>query len=868
MTLNSFLLIIILTSQLPIIVHLHRIRESLRRGNVILSAAPGAGKSTALLLDLLCHLPTDGKKILVLQPRRVIVRALANYLSEQVGESVGQRIGYQIRGERKVSNHTRLEFLTEAILTRRLQNDPELSDIAVVVFDEFHERSVHSDFGLALAIESQTALREDLRLLVMSATLDMQLLTSLMPDAEHLTVEGRQFPITYNYCPMLAPVKNTRNKHWQQRDRLERFAASVVVNALEAHCEDILVFMPSVRSIQNTCDLILTTLSEQVSSLAVDVLPLYGALKRIDQQRAIAPSRADRRKVVVATNIAETSLTIDGIGVVIDSGLERRLEIDLRTGIEGLVTKSISQASAYQRAGRAGRLANGHCYRLWSKEAHGHLAKQSPPEITQIDVSPLVLQALAWGTQLSDLPLLTQPTNAQLTAAKHQLTWLQAIDDKGGLSRHGTELIQNPSSLRLAHMQIKISQDYPQSCSWAHAAVGIAAYLEVEQSKPRQDIASAYKQWLDGLDKTTFSRMAQSLQRQSINADMSIFKSISLMQVASCIALTYPDWIGFHLGHGKYKLSNGKQVVMTRNDRVENAQWLCIGGLKQSDTGDIYVTGYQIIAPEVEQKLLTPEYVTLISIKWNGDSQRFQRLQQTRLGEIVVKQRPLSFSGVKHGEDQNVKQEWFKVITDKGFSWLPLPPSAVSFLYRCRLAEKLCQRQAIMPFKGFSKQSLMDGIDEWLIPHLSQAISFEDLKRLDWQQLFCNRLTWDQQQWVSQHLPNQYELPSGDKLKLDYSQVAITADESIKGPTLAARMQLLFGLQATPTLAEGKLSITFELLSPAHRLLQTTQDLASFWQSDSYQAIKKEMKGRYPKHLWPDDPANTAATKQTKRHLV
>lgn len=855
-----------MTIQLPIIAHLSEIRESLTVGNVVLSAAPGAGKSTALLLDLLRHFPTEDKKILVLQPRRVIVRALSNYLSEQIGEPVGQRVGYQIRGETKVSKHTKLEFVTEAILTRRLQNDPELSDVAVVVFDEFHERSVHSDFGLALAMESQSALREDLRLLVMSATLDMQSLIALMPEAKHRIVEGRQFPITYDYCPMHSSTNTNRSNARFKRDALEHFVSSIVAAALDNYSEDILVFMPSVRSIQLTCGLVLKRLNQHSHSPQVDVLPLYGALSRAEQQRAITASAKGVRKVVIATNVAETSLTIEGVGVVIDSGLERRLEIDLRTGIEGLVTKPISQASAYQRAGRAGRLAAGHCYRLWSQESHSRMAEQSPPEITQCDVSDLVLHALAWGTQLSDLPLLTQPTSAQLAAAEQQLIWLDAIDDQGMLTRHGSQLLQYASSLRLAHMQIVVAQHHPQSSSWAHAAVGISTFLDSDKGKPNHDIVSAYLGWLDSVDRITYSRMEKSLQRQSIIASKHEFKAISLKQIATCLALTFPDWVACHLGQGKYKLANGKQGVISKNDIVENSQWLSIGGLRQSDTGTIQITLHQPIDDDLVQALIAPQYVIRSEMVWNDQKERFQRFEQTLFGEIVVQQRPLPLLSTNNGQEASVRQSWSKVITKKGFSWLPLSKAAAGFLCRCQIASRLCQRPALMPFSDFSEQALMSSLDEWLTPYLDNAHSFADLKQIDWQQLLSHRLEWEQQQWIKQHLPNQYELPTGDKVKLDYSQVVFAAGELKKGPVVAARMQLLFGLQVSPTLAEGRLPITFELLSPAQRPLQTTRDLTSFWRSDSYTAIKKEMKGRYPKHLWPDDPANTLPTHRTKKY--
>lgn len=855
-----------MTEQLPIISHLQRIRENLKVGNLVLSAAPGAGKSTALLLDLLHHFPTKGKRILVLQPRRVTVRALAQYLSDQLGESIGQQVGYQIRGESKVSSETKLEFVTEAILTRRLQADPELSDVALIVFDEFHERNVHSDFGLALALESQSALREDLRLLVMSATLDMQSLMSLMPDANHTIVEGRQFPITFEYRPLPASLDSNRSRGGWQRNALEQAITRITIEALDNHSDDILVFMPSIRAIQITCELLNKALDAHPLSAQVDVLPLYGALSRKEQQRAIAANTSDRRKIVVATNVAETSLTIDGIGVVVDSGLERRLEIDLRTDIEGLVTKPISHASAYQRAGRAGRLGPGYCYRLWSQESHSRLAEQAPPEITQRDVSDLVIHALAWGTSLSELPLLTQPTSAQLQAADKQLRWLGAVDEQSGLMKHGRELLNYPMSLRLAHMQITVAQRFPQSNSWATAAVAIAVFLEGFSGRSNRDITTTYFDWLDKVDSITFLRIERALKRQAKPLKKQDLRTISYEQITTCVTIVYPDWLGFHVGNGKYKLANGKQAMFTQENALAHPQWLCIGGLMKSHSGTIQITLHQAIDDALEKTLVTPQITTQNAMSWNTEKQRFQRFQETRLGEIIIQQQPLPFLKADQDSRTVLLQSWKSLIITNGFSWLPMGDSANNFLRRCRIAELLFRGDGITPFPDFSELGLIDSLDEWLIPYLENVKSVEDLKRINWKELLSNRLQWDQKSWIDQQLPNQFLLPTGDKVSLDYANVIVGEEGQFKGPIAAARMQLLYGLQDSPMLADGQLPITFELLSPAHRPLQTTSDLAKFWQSESYIAIKKEMKGRYPKHLWPDDPANTAPTKRTKKH--
>ena len=851
-----------MTKQLPIVPFLGKIRHALTRGNLIVSAAPGAGKSTALLIDLVKHAATVNAKILVLQPRRVIARALANYLAEQLGESVGKRVGYRIRGESKVSSQTQLEIITEAILTRQLQADPELTGVGIIVFDEFHERSIHSDFGLALALEAQGGLREDLRLLIMSATLDMQSLQTLLPEAEHVVVEGRQFPIDYHYRPLQTNASQHRFKsHASPQSVLEQFTVQVTCEAMTEHTADILIFMPSVRAVNSLCEQLSQHIARHPEWSNVIALPLFGAQTRAEQQRAITLDPDKRRKIVVATNIAETSLTIEGIGIVIDSGLERRVEIDIRTGIEGLLTKQISQASAHQRAGRAGRLAAGHCYRLWSAETQARLTEQTPPEITQRDVSDLYLHALAWGTKLADLPLLTAPSAAQLNAAYQQLLWLKAIDKDGALTRHGQAILGYPTDIRTAHMLVTVSKEY------AHVAAAVSVFLEGRAYAHNNDAISQFRFWWKSIDKASLNRITRLLQRRALHLQRDALDHVSEDQIALCLSLAHPDRIGFHLGHGKYKLANGKQAYLAEQDSVGQPQWLSIGGLRRADSGKILITLCQPIEQSALEQHLADEFGKQIKLLWHDEKQRFRRIEESNFGEIILKQAPLTLDPKTQIDDTEYQNAWAEVISRKGFGWLPLSDSAQRFMHRCRLAAKLCDAHGLEPFPELTELQLQESLAEWLLPHLQHCRNYDDLKRIDWLQILKNLLDWPQQQWLEKQLPTHYELPTGDNVKLDYSGILLEQDKVAKGPIAAARMPMLYGLQSTPLLADGKLPITFELLSPAQRPIQTTSDLGSFWQSESYQAIKKEMKGRYPKHLWPDDPANTLPTKRTKRSM-
>lgn len=844
-----------MSNNLPIHGFLETIQSALVSGDVILSAAPGAGKSTALLLHLLRVRRSKGK-ILVLQPRRVIVRALAAYLAAQLNEPVGKRVGYQVRGEHKTSREVQLEFITEGILARRLLKDPELSNVDVIVFDEFHERSLHADFGFALIREVQLALRNDLRLMVMSATLAAEDLQRALPEAQLIQVPGRQFAIDYRYRPIgLKPI---------QLNEL----VSVIVEALQQEQGDVLVFLPGQKEINRTIALLEKRLSTYTELAGATCMPLYGSLSKERQTRALKPSSSGERKIVLATNIAESSLTIDGTRIVIDTGLERVAELDLSTGIEFMRTQSISQASATQRAGRAGRTMAGVCYRTWSKEVQDRLRKQSEPEVLTRDVSDIALQALGWGSSLTELPLLTQPRQAQLDAAMGLLLQLGAVSDSQKLSSHGRALVDMPVNVRLANMLVRarsLQSDYP---SLLLAAAAIAALLW-DTSAPQNGVLREHiMNSLQSKDKRVIKSVSRYYKQLSCNIGPEQLTELSSADVAHALTLAFPDWLAKHLGDGQYKMANGKQAKLLNAERFGIPEWLVAADLFGSNQGVINITLAEPVAADELLNWCADDIMSEISFTWSNERKQFELRSIQQLGAIILSQAPVDKRLASETLNlEQLRSAWSAIIRKQGLAWLPMSASTWQLIYRVQIATQLCTREDIGTFPNFSSAYLLNTLDKWLLPFIDSHLGLRQLGELDFNNCLKSLLNWDQQQWLDRELPTRITLPTEDRLQLEYSALNQHAEQKITAPKIAARMQWFYGLTETPTLAEGKLPIQVELLSPAMRPLQTTTDLGAFWYSESYRQIQKEMKGRYPKHLWPDDPANTAPTKVTKRKM-
>ncbi|MBU2978601.1 ATP-dependent helicase HrpB [Alteromonas sp. C1M14] len=822
-------------SHLPASTLIPALVKALGGQNVIVGAPPGAGKSTVLPLALLEH---TSDKIILLQPRRVVVRNLATYLAAQLGESVGETVGYRIRGESKVSAHTRLEIVTEGVLSRRITQDPELSGVAAIVFDEFHERSIHSDFGLALALEVQEGLREDLSLVVMSATLDVEEITALIPQARLLTTEGRQFPVTEVY------IGNT-----EARETVSK-VVSVVANSLATDEGDILVFLPGAAMIRKVAQ----HLAANRASLDVMIHTLYGRMTKSEQDAAIKPDPRGRRKVILATNIAETSLTIEGVTVVVDSGLENAAKYHPATGLVQLTTQMISQASATQRKGRAGRLQAGKVYRLWSEEQQSRLARQPVPQIQREDISTLLLDALGWGTSLPEMALMTQPSQTQIELGLASLKAMNAVNAHHQITPYGKKLLAFPTSPALAHMlyQSQVLAASPDLENLPQVACFCAALAEESLALMSSKCLSEGIKTLDGGSQ---SRVLRQAKRYS--AKLSITLSMSLTALPSrllalCLALAFPQRVAFKRQQQEYKLACGRGAVMPQGERF-NDDWLVV--LSGQLTGsDVKIDVAEPIT-ETDLRLLYPDaFLSRTQVTFNAAKKQMEARKVVCFSAIVLSSEPVGkVSSKVWGE------AWYQQIRSLQMNDLPLSSSDLQWWYRYKLAcdLNLPQSQAYDEAPPWRQADTMVRLidAEVLTPRLTHCKQYDDLAKLPWSALCHESLPWSQQYALDSLLPPKLTVPGGEKRKLTYR-----ADGEV---LLSVRLQEMFGCNAPITLANGQKTVTVELLSPAGRPIQKTADLGSFWQG-SYFAVQKEMKGRYPKHRWPDRPMEATPGKSIK----
>ncbi|MBC3765150.1 ATP-dependent helicase HrpB [Neptunicella marina] len=799
--------------------------EALQHQDVILTAPPGAGKSTCLPLHLLTLPQYKTSKIIMLQPRRIAVRNIAMYLAEQLGESVGQTVGYRVRGEQKVSAQTRLEIVTEGVLLRQLQHDPELSSVSLVIFDEFHERNIFSDFSLALCLDVKQALRDDLRLLIMSATLDVQALQQFMPDAECLECEGRSYPVDIQYSPLGTSQK------------LADKVAQLCVQSVNNNSGDILVFLPGKADIQRCAEHLLSV------GINADVHQLYGELNKAQQQAALKP--AQHRKIILATNIAETSLTIEGIKLVIDSGLEKHASFDLNKGMTQLKTVRISQASATQRAGRAGRLSAGVCIRLWEKESHSRLAKDSTPDILTQDLSPFLLESLVWGTPIDDLSLLTQPTAAQLSHATQWLSQLSALDQQGRVTSHGRTLQQTSSHPTLANMLHQSKAMGEQAHSLACA---IAAIVESRDRASNQHgtVSGLLYQLQQNRQHPLWKEIHQWHARQNIS-----ITDWNLDAVALLLCLAFPHWIAQQRRAQSYLLANGCGAALNEQDPLTKHPYLVVvkaGWHEKKSDADIY------LAEPLDIHQFQLHFSTLIDTRqqceWVADKQQIIASEQAYFGKLK-----LGSAQIKAPSQSQCADIWHAVLEKQGLGFLPLSERCQQLIRRLAIAQ---QCEPALEWPDFDEQTLLAEKALWLLPYIQQYTSAKQLGNVDFYSLLLQRLDWQQQQHLQQHYPEKLALPTGENATVDYS-----ANGDV---TISARMQQFFGLLESPSIAQGRKKVIVELLSPARRPLQKTADLAGFWQG-CYQEVKKEMKGRYPKHYWPDNPAIAEPTTKTKKHM-
>lgn len=851
-------------SDLPICEVLEALKQTLReRHELVLQAPPGAGKTTVVPLALLGEPWLEGRKILVLEPRRMAARAAATRMAQLLGEEPGQTVGYRIRLDSCVSDQTRIEVITEGILTRQLQRDPGLENVALVIFDEFHERNLDSDLCLALALQGREMFREGppLKLLVMSATLDGDAVAQLLRDAPLLTSAGRQYPVTTRFG---AP--------YQLRNRIAAPTVQAVMHALESHQGSILVFLPGQREILEVARELNRLIGESGQERIL-IAPLFGSLSLKRQQQAIEPAGEGMRKVVLSTNIAETSLTIEDIQVVVDSGLVREALFDSATSMTRLTTRRISRASARQREGRAGRLGPGYCYRLWSEEQDMRLVAHATPELLQADLAPLALQLLSWGVdEPGELAWLDPPPKPALQQGLEVLETCGAVfrnlDGRFQLTPQGVRMAQMPLHPRLAHMLLVGSDINAQETACLLAAIlSERNPLGAEGADISQSLAMLMAERrcppeLQGWFKRIWQQ-ARNLAR--LGLDHQIHKQrraaigVALENVVGVLlASAYPDRIARLRTGGdgtRYLMSNGRSAVLPAEDSLSGSPWLAvaeIGGHAGEATDRIY--GASTLDPEGFNAILSHLVNEEEQVEWDYRKDQFVAQRRRLVGSIELSSEPLEQVS-EHARNSAL----LGVLRKKGLDILPWTATLRQWRARVTLLWQLdSERSEENRWPDLSDQALLEDLEQWLLPYLGQVRRLEDFQGLDLKAILYARLVWPLPLDLERLAPERIAVPSGSVIPVDYSQ---------DPPVLAVKLQEMFGCEETPTVADGKVALLVHLLSPAGRPLQVTRDLAGFW-GRSYQEVKREMKGRYPKHPWPDDPLNAAATRHTKRRLA
>lgn len=813
---------------------------------VILEAPPGAGKTTRVPLALLDQPWLVEQKIVMLEPRRLATRAAAQRMANSLNERIGETVGYQIRLDRAIGPKTRIEVVTEGILTRRLQDDAGLEGVGLVIFDEFHERSLDADLGLALTLDVQRNLRPDLRVMVMSATLDGDALARLFPDAPVLRSEGRSFPVETRY--LYAPPAN----------RIAPAVANAILKALAETAGDVLAFLPGEREIRNTAAL----LDESERADGILVLPLYGALSQADQDRVFAPAPPGLRKVVLATSIAETSLTIDGITVVIDSGFARVPRFDPVTGLTRLETVKVSQAAAEQRRGRAGRTAPGVCYRLWPEPATRGLPPRATPEILQADLAPLALELAVWGiTDPSSLAWLDPPPAGAYGQAQSLLRQLCALDRDGRATAHGRQMARLPMHPRLAHMAL-IAKERGMGAEAALLAALLGERDVLSGPSAMRDCDLRHRLELLGgkQDMAAHGEIRAAAKRRVIESARQIRRllgvrdqTIDARRAAVLVALAYPDRVAQHRPGGGFRMANGRGAVLPADDPLAREDWLAIAEVGGGGAdGRIFLA-----APITEHEIaamFADQIETIDTVAWDSRNETVVAHRQTKLGALI-----LGESSLRDPAPERIAAALCAGIRQLGLSALPWTREARQFQGRVALLRALDGPDA---GPDLSDQMLLDSLETWLAPHLIGLRSRKDLARLDLPAILAAPFDWTQRRKLDELAPTHVPVPSGRAVAIDYPAEQPAGE--IAPPVLSVKLQELFGLSETPRVAGGRVPVLIHLLSPAGRPVQVTRDLANFWRT-GYPAVKKDLKGRYPKHPWPDDPFTAVATAKTTR---
>ncbi|MGX1019699.1 ATP-dependent helicase HrpB [Pseudomonas sp. Y3 TE3536] len=835
---------------LPIDTVLPALRQALEnRDEAVLEAPPGAGKTTRVPLALLDAPWLAGQTIVMLEPRRLAARAAAERLASELGEKVGETVGYRIRLDSKVGPKTRIEVVTEGILTRRLQADPALDGVGLLIFDEFHERSLDADLALALSLNGRELLRDEppLKILLMSATLEGERLSRLLDDAPVVSSEGRMYPVDIRW-----------GRPFQPGEFIEPRVVECVLHALADQAGSVLVFLPGQAEIRRVHQSLQDMLGERSDIL---LCPLHGELDLNAQRAAIDPAPAGKRKVVLATNIAETSLTIDGVRVVVDAGLARVPRFDPGSGMTRLDTQRISRASATQRAGRAGRLEPGVCYRLWSEAQHDQLAAHGSAEILQADLAGLALQLARWGVTPDQLRWLDQPPAAAFSQAQDLLARLSAFKagSRDNLSEHGQAMAELPAHPRIAHLLLR-----GQGLGLAAMACDVAALLG-ERDIQRGGGADLHSRLalISGESKTARGgqggvQRARQLARQYRGllrgkAGAGVADPDHPRWLGALLALAYPDRVAQQRREGgaEYRLANGRAALFAEVDALMKCPWLVIAdlGSRQGQREErIYLAAE--FDPALLDDVLAEQVERIDILDWDDREQVLRAERQTKVGELVLSREPLP------GLDDDARaRALLGLVRRKGLNLLTWTPELRQWQARVALLRQLdLDKTGQSEWPDLSDEALLATLEGWLQPYLGKVSRLSHFAALDLSSMLRNLLPWPLPQRLDEWAPAHLAVPSGSHIRLDYSE---------NPPILAVRLQELFGLADTPRIAQGRQQVKLHLLSPARRPVQVTQDLANFWRT-TYAEVKKDLKGRYPKHYWPDDPLVAEATARAK----
>lgn len=821
---------------LPIDGALPSLHEALARQRlVVLQAPPGTGKTTRVPPSLIDRPWIENQRVLLLEPRRVAARAAARRMADELGETVGDTVGIRTRNDTRVSRQTRIEVVTEGVLTRMLLSDPGLEGYGAVIFDEFHERSIHADVALAFTRETASVLREDLRMVVMSATLDAGLLAAQLRTDAVVTVEAERHPVDVSYRPP-EPGEDLTTA-------VTRAVVDVVTAGNHSETGDILVFLPGVGAIERVHRQLSTSLSSRLGNDLV-VTPLHGSLSAVAQDAALRTDAEGRRKIVLSTPIAETSVTIDGVATVIDGGQRRRPEIDHGRGMGVLRTVTASRAAADQRAGRAGRQRPGTCIRTWHERDDQHRAAAEPAEITTADLSTLALDLAAWGAaDPTDVPWLDPPPPLNLETARRRLRDLGLLDDHHHITPHGRAAFELGTEPRLAHTLVRavaLEPDHPGALATACRVAAVLGEGSGPGTRRGTDLRSAVDR-LDGQARQQADRWRRRLDPNTEGSDHDADLTGLLVSIA------YPDRIAQRRADGSsYLLASGAGVELDERDGLATHPWLAVADTTGGGSDARIVRA----APIDLEQIARTHGESLTEIDHGGWDRRARDVvfeQQTRLGAIIVTRRPAEsppVAAVRAGLLAGVRREGLAML-----SW-----TDADHRYRDRLA--FLHRERPDDWPDVTDEALLGCLEDWLAPAIDRRTRRQHLETLVVRNLLASLLDWRQGRDLDRLAPTHHDVPSGSRLPIDYG--------SADGPVLGVRLQEVFGLQTSPRILDETVPLTLHLLSPAHRPLQVTQDLASFW-ADSYREVRKEMRGRYPKHHWPEDPLTAAPTNRTKR---